>query len=1514
MNKLKPFHSAIRFLCLIATLLALSQVANAGNVYFKNSVLQSDWNADQTMTYDSSSGKYIYEFDATYAITQNNGYFMFYDANQSKDYGYENATVSFSNGEYTTSLYATDKALKMSPVQGRHYKVTYTSSSSPTLKVQEYAQYNLCSEGSTVISAFTCDYDTRRYTVTTTLTNGQKFHILMPESYSKGNISNSNWYGPSSNTNVSGSLTGGSTAGNSNYYTWTGATGEVTISFTATGAEPKDVTITGKEKEATDIYLRGGDFGWSTNNYQFTWDSSKSCFTLSNVTLTQAFKFYVKSPDTWYRSSDTSIKSGTEYSLGTYEDETNMTPNGTLSDATIYIYTDTGTEYGTPSKFKIEGKSNIPTSGVNIYSDFSGSGTFDTEGVAMTKENDSDTNQWIYKFTCTADGTYHFYFYDAEGYSVAKGWAYAGSDNLTVSKDTSSSSFSTTSGYKFALAATSGKVYTIKYWNEYGGSHKVEITNVASAENAVTMTVYPKGIYSKTKLATYTEPTYYFCCKVLNNNTITPDYQFQKVDDNTYELEFTLRNTKCVETVSSGTWPTNECLYRVVGYDTPTTAKKTVVDYTAFNPINSSTANKEGRRYKATLNLSGTPSVTFTEIHDAKGKDYMPFISMIGADWKQSTEYTTPAGLSTNKGWQEAWIQYNDKGQVAKDVNGKVMYNTAWPPLNPIMFSTKFTADDDKEYEFTLNSEDLQFTPGETHPGSYWKNSSPFYELGTLDLADNTDYRIYTVSDMWINGEVKLWTGWNGEHANGNGDANWSNHANWGHYGQSKDAVTIDPDTTVPLGTANGNMKFETPTYFKNVYFFYNVSDPQSTGSSKLFTERNYADAQISALSYNEYTQGNFRPVLGNTTGIEDNIQSVRIQSFTTDGEPVATLLNLSNIDWSISDFESNLQTALTGKGYTYLGRSGYYLDPTTYSSGNYEYRLYVTIGYREVEAESNPFTIVNPNVNLELKAYQLVLNLDDSKEINGRTIDYFTYSLDSNNGYAIITTDASHDDVVASGDDTDLGTQYSYTAWDYSSNPVDFQYPDFCRWTDRVLLVGTDLTKQSEVDEVLGYSINDTATDVNGSFSTTFAQGSKNRFMEVVKNGYHRYSDNGNGTNTTEVDDTTTEHTYNLQARYNAITTDDEGNEIITTRVSDLASVDFTPVIPEPSVDYAYVYGYNNDDDVEFINIDGETTLEAAYNQLKYKADLIEPKMSQSMKDKFNYYNTITLDGVAITLDDSGSYYSSAKAPSYLESNSCDITLTTAKDFENETWSCWEDWTIDNVSLALDNSPQMIISDASKTYRYDDSTGKYTEVLYFKLQLDANGNNINWFNDVLDENYNSFTLHNSTENDWLKIELINDKDEVYKTYYKNAADLLTEKGVEIKEEAEPVTWFAEMGATWTLPEKCRYVKAQFIYPFLLEINSSGAPAKAAAQKLFPVEYSEASKTEVKEVATDVETVQLPQTSVKAGIGYIDIEGDNAEIYSVDGIRVAGGEGHHELSQGVYLVVMGNKTQKVIVR
>ncbi len=1285
---------------------------------------------------------------------------------------------------------------------------------------------------------------------------------------------------------------------------------------------PTKIIVKGTEKSASKIYMRGGDFGgWESNDYQFTWDSEKSCFTLSATSMSNEFKFYV-SDGSWYRTSGdgtTSISIDTSYDVSKSGSMNNMKPNGTFTNVTIYLYTDTGDKYGVPASFLISSNSSIPTEGVSIYGDFSGEMNY--EGEAMHNSAGSGSNQWEYNFTPTTSGTYHFYFYDATGRNGdAKEWAYSATANQAVSTSTSSSNFSSTTGYSFTLEATAGTSYVIKYWHDYGSNHKVEILGIQ-------IPVKPIGIYNKLDLDDYNEPTYYLCSSVLNNDRVTPEYQFTKEGDD-YVLYFTYRNTTSIKTASSGNWPEAERNFTVRKYATPYSSEETA--YTGSSNNLDSKVNKEGRCYKATLVISDG-KVTDVKLEDLG--ETLPFISFIGADWKQTEKVSTPNSHTTDSGWQEAWIQYDARGNVATDLEGNAMYNTMWPPRNPITFSTD-TKIDGTTQNFQLNSDNLQFTStGETKTGAEWKADARFadYDHADLDytnladvedkegylcLDDDTSYTLYSVQNLWINGEVKLWTGWNGEAVGGTGASNWSNHSNWGHYGEGDKAVEVKINSTVPLSTSNGNIKFSEPTYFKNLYFFYDTANPEVKGHSVLLSERNYADAKISALSNADYSAGNFLPALGSTTGITDNISAVKIESFSTGGDQISTVLNLTGLDWDIDEFSDNLKSALTNQ----TASTGYFIDGYNYNNGSYKYRMSVTIGSRTVEAESNPFTIYNSDVQVALKAYQLVVNLDESRKQGDRVVDYYTYTDDSV-GYWIITNDASHDDVIDS-DNTDLGTQYTYGRIDnFDSNDSYFSDPTKCRWSNRLALVGTDVSNQ--VDKVTGYSIAG-----GNSFSSAFAQGTGARFMAVVKNNNHRYADNGEGNNTTS-DDTSAEGTYNLTLQYEMVVSDaNTGEESVVTYTTNTATTTYIPVIPEPVLEDAYLVGFYGDDtsadsdsdtkDFTYTINGKEITIEdAAYQNISYLAKVTWQNMSDDMMDKFVGNYEIHLGDTDITdstIDQENGYGTTEYISGTVEPNALgtakSITLATTGTMSNPVKKNWNDSTYGEVELSFENTPSLS-ADASQAYSYDSESGTYTEVFAVDLTLEDQTNTLSGVKAVGGES--DFELHHGTENDYVLLTIYNKEGQVTEYRAVKATELIA--GYSLTYEGDPVTWYADMTSTWTLAPKCANIKAQYIYPFCYQESAQSRMSRAAqaATGTF-IALSEGSTTKINEVATGVESVSSENASIKAGIGYLEIEGAHVELYSIDGIHIASGAGHYDLNQGIYLVTLNGKTQKVIVR
>lgn len=63
-----------------------------------------------------------------------------------------------------------------------------------------------------------------------------------------------------------------------------------------------------------------------------------------------------------------------------------------------------------------------------------------------------------------------------------------------------------------------------------------------------------------------------------------------------------------------------------------------------------------------------------------------------------------------------------------------------------------------------------------------------------------------------------------------------------------------------------------------------------------------------------------------------------------------------------------------------------------------------------------------------------------------------------------------------------------------------------------------------------------------------------------------------------------------------------------------------------------------------------------------------------------------------------------------------------------------------------------------------------------------------------------------------------------------------------------------------------------------------------------------------------VEDVENPAFKVETGKGYLIVSGGFAEIYSVNGVNLARGEGRHTLDRGVYIVSDGVFRQKVLVK
>lgn len=528
-----------------------------------------------------------------------------------------------------------------------------------------------------------------------------------------------------------------------------------------------------------------------------------------------------------------------------------------------------------------------------------------------------------------------------------------------------------------------GRNYTIKL----NCNDKV----VSIVKNETTeIPVYPNGVSTESELKAYNfeaNPVYYLVAQVLNDDRPTPEWQMEKGADGKYHINgFAMRNTNCI------------------GYNKTFVDGVAVRQYTSANSyidLDEQTLNdlpenplSEGCLFNATFDPK-TSKLTFEE--DLSANHKIPFISLVGHMMQQDAEYATPrgvegtpAGVTTAKGWQEAWLQYDAEGNLLKDRKGNVMYSTMWPPKNPVYFTAN--AGGERHY----SSDQMTFSPVKAagkyvaKTGAEWeaelKASDNADAYQGLDLVDDATYYRYVVDDIWYVGAGKIWTGWAGQTVNENGRdiAQWSNHRNWG-YGNKRandtDGTSIDPETTYGVSTAddaNGNFLFEQPTFFKTIEFFYDNNDPQK--ASKIYATLAYGSASIAAQSNKEdgaYKKGSYQPSVSVPEGV------------TVTGYTIYRYDATTNQLAPIGDDGGKV-----AEGTTDPNSETFTFDNEGLADGRYYYVLKVDFSNgRSSKVRSNPFIIYHPGVyTLDANGYQLV-KLDNP--VND--YEYVTYNSKEN-------------------------------------------------------------------------------------------------------------------------------------------------------------------------------------------------------------------------------------------------------------------------------------------------------------------------------------------------------------------------------------------------------------------------------------------------------------------------------------------------------------------------------------
>lgn len=696
--------------------------------------------------------------------------------------------------------------------------------------------------------------------------------------------------------------------------------------------------------------------------------------------------------------------------------------------------------------------------------------------------NEWDNTEKYVKMECNK-GVYTYTFtYDGQG----NAWAfYARKRNGTATYLVQDAEVTPTTPQKFEemdnrngkafrySGLRAGRNYTIKL--NCNNNEVSIVKNVTSVDSEIP--VYPNGVSTESELKAYNfdaNPVYYLVAQVLNNDRPTPEWQMEKGADGKYHINgFAMRNTNCI------------------GYDNTYVDGVAVRQYTSANSyidLDEQTLNdlpknplSEGRLFNATFDPE-TGKLTFEE--DPSANQKMPFISLVGYMMQQDAAYPTPrgvegtpAGVTTAKGWQEAWLQYDAEGNLLKDRKGNVMYSTMWPPKNPVYFTAN--AGGERHY----SSDQMTFSPVKAagkyvaKTGAEWEaeltasdNANADAYKG-LDLVDNATYYRYVVDDIWYVGAGKIWTGWAGQTVKRDGRevAQWSNHRNWG-YGNKKatdtDGTSIDPETTYGVSTeerANGNFLFEQPTFFKTIEFFYDNNDPEK--ASKIYTTLAYGSASIAAKSNKEdgaYKKGSYQPSVSVPDGVTVTGYTIYRYDATTN-----QLAPIGDDGGKVAEGKTNPNS----ETFTF--------DNEGLADGRYYYVLKVDFSNgRSSKVRSNPFIIYHPGVyTLDANGYQLV-KLDNP--VND--YEYVTYNSKENGEMYLVNI--ANDAVVA-----------------YEVLPTDkrdavkalLSSNEGIKWTDKVFVYAPvpssfkiDAEKNTTInlEDITGYTLGTTTTTTVAPFN----------------------------------------------------------------------------------------------------------------------------------------------------------------------------------------------------------------------------------------------------------------------------------------------------------------------------------------------------------------------------------------------------------------------------------------------
>lgn len=483
-------------------------------------------------------------------------------------------------------------------------------------------------------------------------------------------------------------------------------------------------------------------------------------------------------------------------------------------------------------------------------------------------------------------------------------------------------------------------------------------------------------------------PFYYLSGHGLNNGLVSPEWQLIKESDTRYVCDFTFnRHDHTATDLSNGNWgnlgPNTITVQKFVNC----AATQPVLDWNAGDrSALAASAPQSGKRWRAVYNPQASSNkLTFVPLkYNAETKEWeetteadateLPFIALIGNEWKQKDTYTIayqPEDRTTDAAWQDAWIQYGADGlPVLSRTYGEAYYNTQWPPKNPIMFNVDINGTN-----FGLNSRNLTFTTtGQTGSAAAWKEDPRFANYkDQLNLEAGHDYVLYQVDNVWVKGNWKLWSGWTGAHYKGK-DAGWDMNWNWGHKGgsnENQDPYQIGINETVELGLNYGDMYLEDadqPRYLSHIYFFLDTKEAearaQNKSYSRIFTTESLGGAQIMARSNQDYTGGLFNPTIKDLKeGV--TVKSVEIVAKSVVNDNVVANLSIADVPAGTVNNNETFRAIFRKPVASYA--PDYFEGGRSYShSGWYYYEMTVKFSQGDdAVVTSNPYWIAVDNENL---------------------------------------------------------------------------------------------------------------------------------------------------------------------------------------------------------------------------------------------------------------------------------------------------------------------------------------------------------------------------------------------------------------------------------------------------------------------------------------------------------------------------------------------------------------------